>query len=78
MIVEFSERLGADTFLHAPDHPAGSLIVKHGGGPVGSGPMRVGADWDKALLFDEAGLAIERGGGAAAAPKFKVARGSIP
>jgi lactose/L-arabinose transport system ATP-binding protein len=56
--IEFVERLGGDTFLHAPDHPAGSLIIKQAETRAGPGPAQVDVRWDKALLFDEAGRLV--------------------
>jgi len=55
--IEFVERLGAETYLHAPDHPAGGLIVKQTGS-LAAGPAEFGVDWAKALLFGSDGKRI--------------------
>jgi ABC-type sugar transport system ATPase subunit len=67
-MIEFVERLGGDTFLHAPEHPAGSLIIKQaerGGAP---GPAQLGVHWDRALLFDGDGRLVVRDQPAPAEP----------
>jgi ABC-type sugar transport system ATPase subunit len=60
--VEFVERLGGETYLHAPEHPAGPLIMKQGEIARRAGSVEIGARWDKALLFDMAGNAIGAAG----------------
>ena len=59
--VKFVERLGGQTFLHAPDYPAGPLIMKeNGAGPdlSGGSESEIGVDWAKAHLFAQDGRAI--------------------
>ncbi|KAA3447397.1 sugar ABC transporter ATP-binding protein [Mesorhizobium sp. SARCC-RB16n] len=60
-VVEFVERLGGESFLHAPAHPAGALIMRQGNEDartVGTGPCEVGVDWSKAQLFAKDGKTI--------------------
>jgi len=59
--VEFVERLGGESFLHAPTHPAGSLIMRQGDEderPKGTGRHEIGVNWRKAHLFAPDGTAI--------------------
>ena len=51
--IEFVERLGGETYLHAPRHPAGPLVIKKGEGTTASkGEAReITVDWVKAHLF---------------------------
>ena len=59
--VEFVERLGGESFLHAPGHPAGALIMRQGdeeARSVGTGKCEVGVDWRKAHLFARDGKKI--------------------
>jgi ABC-type sugar transport system ATPase subunit len=60
--IDFVERLGGDSYLHAPDHPAGSLIIRQG--ETGSmkseaKAMAIGVDWNEVHLFSADGGAIE-------------------
>jgi ABC-type sugar transport system ATPase subunit len=60
--IDFVERLGADSYLHAPDHPAGSLIIRQddaGLVKAGTRPMAIGVDWPQIYLFAADGRAIE-------------------
>jgi lactose/L-arabinose transport system ATP-binding protein len=59
--IEFVERLGGETFLHAPTHPAGPLVLKQNeaSGIVKAGATcEVGVDWRRAHLFAADGRAI--------------------
>jgi len=58
--VEFVERLGGESFLHAPAHPAGSLIMRRGDedGPAATGRTEVSVDWTRAHLFHRGGRSI--------------------
>jgi len=59
--VEFVERLGGESFLHAPVHPAGALIMRQGDEEaisIGIGEREIGVDWRKAHLFGGDGRAI--------------------
>jgi ABC-type sugar transport system ATPase subunit len=59
--IEFVERLGGESFLHAPRHPAGPLVMKQneGSGTVRAGSAcEIGVDWRKAHLFAADGRAI--------------------
>lgn len=58
--VEFIERLGGESFLHAPAHPAGSLVMRQGDdeGRVGTGIHDIGVNWRKAHLFAPDGQVI--------------------
>ena len=59
--IDFVERLGGESFLHAPDHPAGPLVIKQNeaSGTVRAGERReVGVDWRRAHLFAADGRAI--------------------
>ena len=60
--IDFVERLGGDSYLHAPDHPAGGLIIRQDDGvPIKAGakPMTIGVDWHEIHLFAGDGHAIE-------------------
>jgi lactose/L-arabinose transport system ATP-binding protein len=64
--IEFVERLGGETFLHAPAHPGGPLVLKQNeaSGTVKPGaPREVGVDWRRAHLFaaDGRAIALRRG-----------------
>jgi ABC-type sugar transport system ATPase subunit len=59
--VEFVERLGSESFLHAPAHPAGALIMRQNveeSRSIGPGKCEVGVDWRRAHLFARDGKAI--------------------
>jgi ABC-type sugar transport system ATPase subunit len=59
--IEFVERLGGESFLHAPSHPAGALVIKQsetGGAAKAGGAREIGVDWRKAHLFAADGSAI--------------------
>jgi ABC-type sugar transport system ATPase subunit len=59
--VEFIERLGGESFLHAPSHPAGSLIMRRNeedGRSTGTGLHEIPVNWRKAHLFATDGTAI--------------------
>ena len=59
--VEFVERLGGESFLHAPAHPAGVLVMRQSGEEarsVGLGKSEIGVDWRKAHLFAPDGTTI--------------------
>jgi lactose/L-arabinose transport system ATP-binding protein len=59
--IEFVERLGGESFLHAPSHPAGALVIKQSeaGNATRAGSAReIGVDWHKAHLFAVDGSAI--------------------
>jgi ABC-type sugar transport system ATPase subunit len=59
--IEFIERLGGESFLHAPSHPAGALVIKQSeaSGAVKAGAAcEIGVDWRKAHLFAADGRAI--------------------
>lgn len=59
--VEFVERLGGESFLHAPAHPAGALVMRQGdeqARSIGTGKCEVAVDWRKAHLFGADGRAI--------------------
>ena len=60
--VKFVERLGGQTFLHAPDFPAGPLIIKENGvdSDFSEGSeSEIGVDWSKAHLFAGDGRALK-------------------
>ncbi|QIG50796.1 sn-glycerol-3-phosphate ABC transporter ATP-binding protein UgpC [Nordella sp. HKS 07] len=60
--VDFVERLGGESYLHAPDHPAGGLIVRQGeAAPVRPEPqsISIGVDWRQVHLFTADGNAVE-------------------
>jgi len=57
--VEFVERLGGESFLHAPSHPAGALIMRQGeGGVARTGSREVAVNWSRAHLFAPDGAAL--------------------
>jgi lactose/L-arabinose transport system ATP-binding protein len=59
--VEFVERLGGESFLHAPAHPAGPLVMRRGDGDgprAEAGRYTVGVDWRRAHLFAPDGQTI--------------------
>jgi lactose/L-arabinose transport system ATP-binding protein len=58
--VEFVERLGGETYLHAPRHPAGPLVIKKGEATaIAKGTAQeIAVDWRKAHLFGPDGRAI--------------------
>jgi lactose/L-arabinose transport system ATP-binding protein len=60
--VAFVENLGGTAYLHAPDHPAGSLIFecRDENARAGTGRRRVGIDPRRCHLFDRNGLAVAR------------------
>ena len=59
--IEFSEQLGGVSHLHAPNHPAGPVIVWQDGGGDSSGQrLNVAFDPERAHLFTEAGAVIAR------------------
>ncbi|MCP4386026.1 MAG: sn-glycerol-3-phosphate ABC transporter ATP-binding protein UgpC [Hyphomicrobiales bacterium] len=61
--VEFVEHLGGTSLLHAPGHPAGSLVVEtRDGPPPAPGPQRFGIDPARAHLFVKSGRAVPRPG----------------
>ncbi|WP_119391472.1 ABC transporter ATP-binding protein [Taklimakanibacter lacteus] len=60
--IDFVERLGGDSYLHAPDHPAGGLIIRQSDAvPVkpDAMPVTIGVDWPEVHLFAAGGQAIE-------------------
>ncbi len=59
--IDFVERLGGDSYLHAPDHPAGSLIIRQDEAGLvkpAAKPMAIGVDWPQVHLFAADGRAI--------------------
>jgi ABC-type sugar transport system ATPase subunit len=57
--VEFVERLGGESFLHAPSHPAGGLVMRKGDETRGTtGKAEITVDWGRAHLFSQDGTAI--------------------
>jgi len=59
--IEFSEQLGGASHLHAPNHPAGPVIVWHEGvGDFSGQRLNVAFDPARAHLFTESGAAIPR------------------
>jgi ABC-type sugar transport system ATPase subunit len=59
--IDFVERLGGDSYLHAPDHPGGSLIIRQDDARLvtpGTKPLAVGVDWQQIHLFATDGRAI--------------------
>jgi lactose/L-arabinose transport system ATP-binding protein len=59
--IEFVERLGGESFLHAPSHPAGSLVIRQndeGDTRTGLGMQDIGVDWRRAHLFAPDGRTI--------------------
>ncbi|TPK72171.1 ABC transporter ATP-binding protein [Mesorhizobium sp. B2-3-3] len=59
--VEFVERLGGESFLHAPAHPAGALVMRQSDENdrgSGAGKYEIGVNWRKAHLFARDGGAI--------------------
>jgi lactose/L-arabinose transport system ATP-binding protein len=60
--IDFVERLGGDSYLHAPDHPAGGLIIRQGEAALMKPevrPIAIGVDWHEVHLFAADGHAIE-------------------
>jgi ABC-type sugar transport system ATPase subunit len=60
--IDFVEKLGGDSYLHAPDHPAGGLIIRQDDGTLikaGAKPMTIGVDWREIHLFAGDGRAID-------------------
>ena len=58
--IEFSEQLGGVSHLHAPNHPAGPVIVWHeGGGDFSGRKLTVTFAPERAHLFAENGTAIQ-------------------
>lgn len=59
--VKFVERLGGQTFLHAPDYPAGPLIMTEnsaGPGLSAGSESEIGVDWARVHLFAGDGRAV--------------------
>jgi ABC-type sugar transport system ATPase subunit len=58
--IDFVEHLGGVSYLHAPDHPGGPLVIKQDGyAPGAAGQVaRVGFDPAQCHLFDETGVAV--------------------
>ncbi|WP_095199223.1 ABC transporter ATP-binding protein [Mesorhizobium carmichaelinearum] len=59
--VEFVERLGGESFLHAPAHPAGAVVMRQGdeeARSIGPGKCEIGVDWRRAHLFARDGKTI--------------------
>jgi ABC-type sugar transport system ATPase subunit len=59
--VDFVEHLGGVSYLYAPDHPAGALIVKQEGGVSGLSAgqsVTVGIDPSRCHLFDATGATV--------------------
>jgi ABC-type sugar transport system ATPase subunit len=59
--IEFVERLGGESFLHAPSHPSGSLVIRQndeGDAKTGLGMQDIGVDWRRAHLFAPDGRTI--------------------
>ena len=59
--VDFVERLGGESYLHVPDHPAGLLVIRQGeGGPAKTDgkPTTVGVNWGQVHLFSPDGHTI--------------------
>jgi ABC-type sugar transport system ATPase subunit len=62
--VEFVEQLGGVSYLHAPDHPAGALVVKQDGSPSGLSSdraLRIGLRPELCHLFTTDDQAIPVG-----------------
>ena len=60
--IDFVERLGGDSYLHAPDHPAGGLIIRQSDAAQmkpDAKPLTIGVDWHEVHLFGTDGRAIE-------------------
>ncbi|TMJ35185.1 MAG: sn-glycerol-3-phosphate ABC transporter ATP-binding protein UgpC [Alphaproteobacteria bacterium] len=60
--IDFVERLGGDSYLHAPDHPAGGLIIRQGEASAvkpETKAMAIGVDWNEVHLFSDDGRAID-------------------
>jgi ABC-type sugar transport system ATPase subunit len=61
--IEFVERLGGESFLHAPSYPAGALVIRQGDDrPVETGRREIAVNWKRAHLFapDGASLPLRR------------------
>ena len=57
--IEFIERLGGETFLHAPSHRAGALVMRRGDAAAATtGTTEVPVDWSRAQLFAQDGMVI--------------------
>ncbi|HWA48876.1 MAG TPA: TOBE domain-containing protein, partial [Dongiaceae bacterium] len=57
--VEFVEQLGGTSYLHAPNTPAGALVIRHLGGIVqGQQRIRVGFDPRDCHVFSADGISI--------------------
>ena len=62
--VEFVERLGGESYIHAPAHPAGALVMKQaesGVRRIAPGQHEIAVDWGRAHLFTADGRAVGRG-----------------
>jgi ABC-type sugar transport system ATPase subunit len=62
--VEFVERLGGESYIHAPSHPAGPLVMKQaegGGCRIAPGTHEITVDWERAHLFTADGRAVACG-----------------
>jgi ABC-type sugar transport system ATPase subunit len=58
--IEFVERLGGESFLHAPSHPAGPLVMRQNDGSAGqAGKREVAVNWSRAHLFAPDGAAVQ-------------------
>ena len=61
VIIDIVEKLGSESYLHVPDHPAGPLIIRQGEGrpaKPGGKPTAIGVNWDQVHLFSPDGRAI--------------------
>ncbi|HEY4161938.1 MAG TPA: ABC transporter ATP-binding protein [Dongiaceae bacterium] len=59
--IEFAEQLGSVSHLHAPNHPAGPLVVWHeGGGDLTGQRLDVSFDPSRCHIFSSSGDAISR------------------
>jgi ABC-type sugar transport system ATPase subunit len=61
--VEFVERLGGESYIHAPSHPAGPLVMKQAEGGdcrIAPGAHEITVDWERAHLFTADGHAVAR------------------
>ena len=59
--IDFVERLGGESYLHAPDHPAGGLIIRQGDAAPAKPephPVSIGIDWREIHLFSADGQAV--------------------
>lgn len=57
--IEFVEQLGGESYLHAPSHPAGAVIMRQSeGGAARTGAREIAVNWARTHLFAPDGAAL--------------------